>query len=48
MLILSQKIYFTEIFKDFSLQNIKIVTTSMKFRVYLTKIIRTAESELIT
>ncbi len=48
MLTLSQKIYFTEIFKDFSLQNIKTVIISMKFRAYLTKIIKTAKSELIT
>jgi len=48
MLILSQKIYFIKILKDFSLQNIKTVTTSMKLRAYLIKIIRTAESELIT
>jgi len=46
--ILSQKIYFTEILKDFSLQNVKAVTISMKFRIYFTKTIRTAESELIT
>jgi len=35
-------------FKDFNLQNVKIDTTSMKFRVYLIKITETAESELIT
>ncbi len=34
--------------KDFSLQNVKTVTTSMKLKVYLTKIIKTAKSELIT
>ncbi len=34
--------------KDFNLQNVKTVTTSMKFKVYLTKITETAESELIT
>ncbi len=34
--------------KDFNLQNIKIDTTSMKLKIYLTKIIETAESELIT
>jgi len=48
MLILSQKIYLIKIFKDFSLQNVKIVTILMKFRTYLIKIIRIAESELIT
>ncbi len=48
ILILLQRIYLTEMLKDFSLQNIKIVITSMKLRVYLIKIIRTAESELIT
>jgi len=46
--ILSQRIYLTEMLKDFSLQNVKTITTSMKFKAYLTKIIRTAESELIT
>jgi len=34
--------------KDFSLQNVKINITLMKLRVYLTKIIRIAELELIT
>ncbi len=34
--------------KDFSLQNVKTVITSMKLRAYLTKIIKIAESELIT
>ncbi len=48
MLTLFQKIYFTEILKDFNLQNIKTVITSMKLKTYLIKIIRTAESELIT
>ncbi len=48
MLILSQKIYFMKILKDFDLQNIKTVITSMKLRVYLTKTIKTAKSELIT
>ncbi len=48
MLILSQKIYFTEILKDFSLQNVKTVIISMKSETYLTKTIRTAKSELIT
>jgi len=48
MLILSQKTYLTEMLKDFSLQNVKTVITSMKLRIYLIKIIRTAESELIT
>ncbi len=48
MLILSQKIYLTEILKDFSLQNVKTVTTSMKSEIYLIKTIKTAESELIT
>ncbi len=47
-LILSQKIYFIKILKDFDLQNIKTVITSMKLKIYLTKTIRTAESELIT
>ncbi len=37
-----------KILKDFNLQNIKTVTTSMKFRVYLTKITEAAELELIT
>jgi len=37
-----------KILKDFSLQNIKTVTTSMKLKIYLIKIIRIAESELIT
>ncbi len=46
--ILLQRIYFTEMLKDFSLQNVKIVITSMKFKIYLIKTIRTAESELIT
>ncbi len=46
--ILLQKIYFTEMLKDFSLQNIKTVIILMKFRAYLTKIIRTAKLELIT
>jgi len=48
MLILSQKTYLTKILKDFSLQNVKTVITSMKLRIYLTKIIRTVKSELIT
>jgi len=48
ILILSQRIYFTEMLKDFSLQNVKTVITSMKLRIYLIKTIRTAESELIT
>jgi len=48
ILILSQKIYFMKMLKDFDLQNVKTVTTSMKFRIYLIKTIRTAESELIT
>jgi len=48
ILILLQKIYFIEMLKDFSLQNVKTVTTSMKLRAYLIKIIRTAKSELIT
>jgi len=34
--------------KDFDLQNAKTVITSMKSEIYLTKTIRTAESELIT
>ncbi len=34
--------------KDFSLQNVKTDITSMKLRVYLIKIIKIAESELIT
>ncbi len=37
-----------KILKDFDLQNIKTVTTSMKSEIYFTKTIRTAESELIT
>ncbi len=37
-----------KILKDFSLQNVKTVITSMKFRAYLTKIIRIAKLELIT
>ena len=48
MLILSQKIYLIRMLKDFSLQNVKAVTTSMKFRIYLTKTTETAKSELIT
>jgi len=48
MLILLQKIYFIEMLKDFSLQNVKTVITLMKFRIYLIKIIRTAELKLIT
>jgi len=46
--ILLQRIYLIKMLKDFSLQNIKAVITSMKLRIYLTKTIRTAESELIT
>jgi len=34
--------------KNFSLQNVKTVITSMKLRIYLIKITETAESELIT
>ncbi len=34
--------------KDFSLQNVKTVTTSMKLRAYLIKIIKIAKLELIT
>jgi len=37
-----------KILKDFNLQNVKAVTTSIKLRIYLTKTIRTAKSELIT
>ena len=48
ILILLQRIYLTEMLKDFSLQNVKTVIISMKFRAYLTKTIRTAVSELIT
>jgi len=46
--ILLQRIYLTEMLKDFNLQNIKTVIISMKSETYLTKTIRTAESELIT
>jgi len=48
ILILLQRIYFTEMLKDFNLQNVKIDIISIKFKIYLIKIIRTAESELIT
>jgi len=34
--------------KDFDLQNVKTVITSIKSEIYLIKIIRTAESKLIT
>ncbi len=34
--------------KDFDLQNIKTVITSMKLRIYFIKTIRTAELKLIT
>jgi len=37
-----------KILKDFNLQNIKIVITSMKSKTYLTRTIRTAKLELIT
>jgi len=47
-LTLLQRIYFIKMLKDFSLQNVKTGITLMKLRVYFTKIIRTAESELIT
>jgi len=46
--ILLQRIYFTEMLKDFSLQNVKTVITLMKLKAYFTKIIKIAESELIT
>ena len=48
ILILSQKIYLTEILKDFNLQNVKTVITSTKLRIYLIKTTEIAESELIT
>jgi len=48
MLTLSQETYLTGILKDFDLQDVKAVTTSMKPGVYLTKAVGTAESELIT
>ncbi len=35
-------------FKDFNLQNVKTNITSIKLRVYLTKITEIVESELIT
>ncbi len=35
-------------FKDFSLQNVKIDITLMKLKIYLIKITETAELKLIT
>jgi len=46
--ILLQRIYFTKMLKDFSLQNVKTDIILMKFKIYFIKTIRTAESELIT
>ncbi len=48
ILILLQRIYFMKMLKDFDLQNVKTVITSMKSEIYLIKTIRTAELELIT
>ena len=47
-LILSQRIYFIKMLKDFSLQNVKTDITSMKSETYLIKTIRTAKLKLIT
>ncbi len=48
MLTLLQKIYFIKMLKDFSLQNVKAVTTSIKSKIYFTKTTKIAEAELIT
>ncbi len=37
-----------KVLKNFSLQNVKTGTTSMKLKIYLIKTIRTAELKLIT